>query len=122
MNHNTGEMIGLIIGQKILESYGIKSYAKSYPSEYRYLIEVLDRTIAPSGAYLEQSANYARVVSEFLVCFDMFMGVFGHPTCAKRYLEGNYTSRLLTFLYDLNYHDFLPNYGDNDDARVLIPF
>ena len=122
VNHNTGEMIGLIIGQKILESYGIKSYTKSYPSEYRYLIEVLDRTIAPSGAYLEQSANYARVVSEFLVCFDMFMGVFGHPTCAKRYLEGNYTSRLLTFLYDLNYHDFLPNYGDNDDARVLIPF
>lgn len=122
VNHNTGEMVGLIIGQKLLEAYGVKSFVKSYSSEYRYLVEVLERTIAPSGAYLEQSVNYARVVAEFLVCFDMFMEVFGHPICASRYLQGKYTDRLLTFLSDLNYHDTLPNYGDNDDARILIPF
>ena len=122
VNHNTGEMVGLIIGQKLLEAYGIKSFAKSYSSEYSYLVEVLERTIAPSGAYLEQSANYARVVAEFLVCFDMFMEMLGHPKCASSYLQGKYRERLLTFLSDLNYHDTLPNYGDNDDARVLIPF
>lgn len=122
VNHVTGEMIGLIIGQLFLERCGIGNFSKKYPVEYKYLIEALERTIAPSGAYLEQSSNYARVVTEFLICFDIMRDALGHRAYCSAYNEGNYTSRLLQYLKDLSYHDTLPNFGDNDDARVLIAF
>lgn len=121
-NHVTGEMIGLILGQQFLQSYGIKSYKRQYKKEYEYLVEVLERTIAPSGTYLEQSSNYTRVVAEFLVCFDLFRSAFENTYTYKPYEEGKYTERILRYLAAINYHDYLPNIGDNDDARVLISF
>ncbi len=121
-NHVTGEMIGLILGQQCLQSFGIKSYKKEYKKEYEYLVEVLERTIAPSGVYLEQSSNYTRVVAEFLVCFDIFRKDFDATFQYDKYENGQYTKRLLDYLAAINYHDYLPNFGDNDDARVLIAF
>lgn len=122
LNHVTGEMIGLILGQQCLQAFGIKSYNKCYRTEHKYLVEVLDRTIAPSGAYLEESSNYTRVVAEFMVCFDLFRIAFGNAYLCPKYEKGEYTKRLLDFLAAINYHDYLPNIGDNDDAIVLVSF
>ena len=122
MNHITGEMVGLILGQQCLNDFGIKSYKRYYKTEHKYLVEVLDRTIAPSGTYLEQSGNYTRVVAEFLVCFDLLRKAFSNTYIYKPYEKGEYTKRLLGYLSAINYHDYLPNIGDNDDARVLISF
>ena len=61
VNHNTGEMTSLIITQLWLSLFGTKNYKKHLNKEF-LSHDVLYRTIALSGAYLEQSANYARVV------------------------------------------------------------
>lgn len=119
-NHVTGEMMGAIAGTLWLESCGIK-IRKKYSQYMRYLIEVLDRTIAPSGAYLEQSDNYARVVCEFLIFFDMLVEMIPSSKLNLAvYKENKYTERLRQYVADISYHDQLPNNGDNDDARVLI--
>lgn len=122
MNHVTGEMVGLILGQQCLKDFGIKSYKRYYKTEHKFLVEVLDRTIAPSGTYLEQSGNYTRVVAEFMVCFDLLRTAFGDTYIYKPYEKGEYTKRLLRYLSAINYHDYLPNIGDNDDAIVLVSF
>lgn len=121
-NHVTGEMVGLILGQLWLQQNGIASYDRKYKKEYAYLVEVLNRTIASSGAYLEQSGNYSRLVAEFLVMFDLVKGCMGHEGYYKAYEEGNYRERLLQYLRDISYNDYIPNFGDNDDARVLTAF
>ncbi len=123
LNHVTGEMVGVMIGQWWLEYCRIQKYTSAYGTEMKYLLEVLDRTIAPSGAYLEQSDNYARVVAEFLVAFKMFcnsIAPVGFPI--QHYESGNYTERLLYYLNAIAYKGQLPNIGDNDDARILVAF
>ena len=119
-NHVIGEMIGAIAGSLWLEHKKIH-FRKCYKQYIHCLIEVLNRTIAPSGAYLEQSDNYARVVAEFLVFFEMLSNIIPSKSldleCYRRQL---YTKRLLQYLANINYHDQLPNFGDNDDARVLL--
>ena len=121
-NHVTGEMVGLILGQLWLQQNGIANYDRKYRKEYAYLVEVLNRTIAPSGAYLEQSGNYSRLVAEFIVMFDLLKGCIGHEGYYRAYEEGHYKERLLQYLRDISYNDHLPNFGDNDDARVLTAF
>lgn len=121
-NHVTGEMVGLILGQLWLQQNGIANYDRKYKREYAYLVEVLNRTIAPSGAYLEQSGNYSRLVAEFLVIFDLLKGCMGQEGYCKAYEEGHYRERLLQYLRDISYNDYVPNFGDNDDARVLTAF
>ena len=121
-NHVTGEMVGLILGQLWLQHKGIANYDRKYKREYAYLIEVLNRTIAPSGAYLEQSGNYSRLVAEFLVLFDLLKGCMGHSVYCKAYEESHYRDRILQYLRDSSYNDYVPNFGDNDDARVLTAF
>lgn len=121
-NHVTGEMVGLILGQLWLQQNGIANYERKYRKEYTYLLEVLNRTIAPSGAYLEQSGNYSRLVAEFLVMFDLLKGCMGHEGYCKAYEDGHYRERLLQYLRDISYSDHVPNFGDNDDARVLTAF
>lgn len=119
-NHVTGEMVGAIAGMLWLESCGIKIRGR-YSHYMRYLLEVLDRTIAPSGAYLEQSDNYARVVCEFLIFFDLLVEMIPSSKLNLAvYKENKYTERLRQYVTDISYHDQLPNNGDNDDARVLI--
>lgn len=121
-NHVIGEMVGLILGQLWLQANGIAQYDKKYRKEYAYLVEVLNRTVAPSGAYLEQSGNYSRLVAEFLVIFDLIKNCLGHKGYYPEYEEGQYKNRLLQYLRDISYHDYLPNFGDNDNARVLTAF
>lgn len=121
-NHVTGEMVGLILGQLWLQQNGIANFDRKYQKEYAYLVEVQNRTIAPSGTYLEQSGNYSRLVAEFLVMFDLLKGCLGHGGYCKAYEEGHYRERLLQYLRDISYNDHVPNFGDNDDARVLTAF
>lgn len=91
--------------------------------EWKYLLQVLDRTIAPSGAYLEMSSNYARVVTEFLIYFDLMLDAFDlKGEYVQRYRAKQYTDRLRSYLYHTTYHGKLTNEGDNDDARVLLSF
>lgn len=119
-NHVTGEMVGAIVGTLWLEYCGIH-IRKCYRQYMHYLIEVLDRTISPSGAYLEQSDNYARLVAEFLVFFDLFSDSFPSKSLNLIYYKKHsYTERLLQYLSNISYYDQLPNFGDNDDARVLL--
>lgn len=123
LNHVTGEMIGVMIGQWWLEYCRIPKYTSAYRTEMKYLLEVLDRTIAPSGAYLEQSDNYARVVAEFLVAFEIFRKAIapaGFPI--QSYESRHYTERLLNYLDAITYKAQLPNIGDNDDSRILVAF
>lgn len=122
-NHVTGEMIGYIVGILFLETYGEKQERQSFTNEWHYLMEVLDRTIAPSGAYLEMSSNYARVVTEFLVYFNMILEGFDvDGEYLRRYHAEYYTDRLRSYLYYTTYHGMLTNEGDNDDARVVPSF
>jgi hypothetical protein len=123
VNHNTGEMTSLIITQLWLSLFGTKNYKKHLNKEFLYLHDVLYRTIAPSGAYLEQSANYARVVLEFLIIFDIFLNeLYQKDLKTKFYFSKQYKERLLKYLQDLSNEGNLPNFGDNDNARVLWAF
>lgn len=122
-NHNIGEMVGLLCAQWILSSYGCGKYKYSQKKAYRYLSEALDRTIASNGVYMENSTNYARLVGEFLVFFDIIRQVF--QTSSKtdeKYARKGYLERLGQYLANVSYYNQLPNIGDNDDAQVLIPF
>ena len=119
-NHVTGEMIGAITGTLWLE-YNRINVRRCYGQYMQNLVDVLNRTIAPSGAYLEQSDNYARVVAEFLLFFEMISRTIPSKSLSlTEYNKHCYTKRLIQYLTDINYHDQLPNFGDNDDARVLL--
>lgn len=120
-NHVTGEMVGLLCTQIWLKQITGIDYSKYFKQEIKYLVEILDKTIAPSGAYLEESDNYTRVVSEFLVFLDMTLKAFdSEKRHFKAYLNKKYLERLLCYLKNLSYHDMLPCVGDNDNARVLV--
>lgn len=120
-NHVTGEMVGLLATQLWLKEVTGKDYSKHYKKELKHLIGILDKTIAPSGAYLEESDNYTRVVSEFLVFLDICIKNLRHnDKHFERYMQKQYLERLLCYLKNLSYYDMLPNVGDNDNARVLV--
>lgn len=120
-NHVTGEMVGLLCTQIWLKQLTGYDYSKYYKQEIKYLIEILDKTVAPSGAYLEESDNYARVVSEFLIFLDITLKAFdSEKKYFETYLNKKYLERLLCYLKNLSYHDMLPCVGDNDNARVLV--
>ena len=119
-NHVIGEMVGLIIAQRWLAFVENKeSWTKPIKQEYKWLNETLNRLIAPSGVYLENSANYTRVVSEFLVCLQLFENAFAQRNLE---LEQRYLKPILGYLNDLQCDESLPNFGDNDAATILIPF
>lgn len=119
-NHVIGEMVGLIITQRWLAFVeNKKSWTIPINQEYKWLNETLDKLIAPSGVYLENSANYTRVVSEFLVCLQLFESAFARKNSE---LEEQYLMPILGYLNDLQYNGILPNFGDNDAASILIPF
>lgn len=119
-NHVVGEMVGLIIVQRWLAFIEDNvSWLKYIDQEYKWLEGLLQKLIAPSGVYLENSANYTRVVSEFLICLQIFEKSFGkHNTKIEEY----YLKSILGYLSDLQCYGVLPNFGDNDAATVLIPF
>ena len=120
-NHVIGEMVGLIILQKWLAHIENKPLnKKSITQEYKWLYKTLDRLIAPTGVYLENSANYTRLVCEFLVCLHIFEQIFENTNL--QLLENRYLRPILQYLQSLSYEHELPNFGDNDAASILIPF
>jgi len=122
-NHVTGEMVGLIITQIWLSHFTSNTYTKYYKQEVKYLINILSETIDTSGVYLEQSANYTRVVTEFLIIFDLITkNLHLHRKTFEKYESYNFLEKLLNYLKDISYNDTLPNFGDNDNARILLPF
>ena len=119
-NHNVGEIVGAYVAQRWLEGFGFKTSQRIYRKELEYLTEVLDKLICPSGAYIEQSSNYTRVVLEFLLIFD-FIRASDKKSDFTKYDEGSYVDRLTKYMNDISYNGILPNFGDNDYAQVITP-
>lgn len=120
-NHVIGEMIGLIVAQKWLWKNDNESYTKCVKKERRWLFETLDKLVSRNGVYLEYSSNYTRLVTEFLIFYDLF-GKIINDTGDNDYIEKRYLMPLLNYIGALSYNDSLPNFGDNDSASVLTAF
>lgn len=120
-NHVIGEMVGLIITQRWLNLTENKTRKnrRIIQKEYSWLFETLNKLVTSDGVYLENSANYTRLVSEFLIALDIFDDIWG---CGNKQLRENYLFPILNYLSSLSYHGMLPNFGDNDAATVLISF
>ena len=118
-NHTIGEMVGLITTQLFLMHFNMhRQFDKAIENEFRYLNKALQNTVSDEGIYLEQSANYTRLVSEFLLILDIFIDAFGKT---KNY-NAVYLKLLLNYIDRIAYNGELPNFGDNDNAKVVIPF
>lgn len=122
-NHVIGEMVGLIIIQNWLSyisSNGQHKYKKKLKVEYEWLSKMLTKLVTPRGVYLEHSANYSRLVCEFLIIFDIFEKALGNTR--NRNFEDRFLNPLIQYVSDLSYKSHLPNFGDNDGATVLTAF
>lgn len=118
-NHVIGEMVGIIAIQKwITLVSNKKENTRRLKQEYTWLYETLDKLIAPSGIYLEQSGNYSRLVAEFLIFLDII-----EQSVDKKNNSDNFRNRylypILQYVIDLSYNNHIPNFGDNDAATVL---
>ena len=118
-NHVIGEMVGIIAIQKwITLVSNKKENTRRLKQEYTWLYETLDKLIAPSGVYLEQSGNYSRLVAEFLIFLDII-----EQSLDKKNNSDNFRNRylypILQYVIDLSYNNHIPNFGDNDAATVL---
>lgn len=121
-NHVIGEMIGLIVAQKWLQKHKKNEcYTKYIKNERKWLLATLDRLVSSNGVYLEYSSNYTRLVTEFLIFYDLF-GKIINDTGDNDYIEKRYLIPLLNYIGALSYNDSLPNFGDNDSASVLTAF
>ena len=118
-NHNVGELIGLYVIQIWLHTFKVGNYENRIKTELRYLDEVLNKLIARSGAYIEQSSNYTRIVAEFLMIFDLIHNCLDSSR-AIAWANKNYLGRLSHYLNQIAYHGDLLNFGDNDDGQVLL--
>ena len=120
-NHTIGEMAGLIVIQLFLHFFtGIK-YNKYFQKEFQYLYKALNPILTSNGAYLEQSANYSKLVAEFLVFLDLIGSSIGDKVFFQFYND-NYLRKLLRYISIISYKDILPDFGDNDGAKALTPF
>ena len=121
-NHNIGEIVGLYVGQIWLREFGIEVYLDKIGKELEYLKDVTERMVAPSGCYMEQSSNYTRVVHDFFLMFELFRHGLDNQRSFGWFDTSGYFDKLSNYLLDISYHGHLPNFGDNDYARVVIPF
>lgn len=122
-NHNIGEIVGLYVGQMWLKQFGIVFFTKrQITKELSYLQRVTERMISKNGCYLEQSANYTRVVHDFFLMFELFRHALDYNRDFAWFDKSGYFEKLSNYLLDISYHGQLPNFGDNDFARVVIPF
>jgi len=122
-NHNVGEIVGLYVTQIWLSNVLETSYKKRKHKELQYLRGVLDKIIAESGAYIEQSGNYTKVVAEFLMLFELFIKNFEDSTNdIITYEQSSYLERICGYLNNISHNGIIDNFGDNDGALVLIPF
>lgn len=120
-NHTIGEMVGLIVTQLWLEQFTNKSYKQFYKKQFYYLNRSLENIITPKGVYLEQSSHYSKLVTEFLVMLDITIKVNENKIPSDLYKK-DYLIQLLHYISTISYNDILPNFGDNDGAKVLYPF
>lgn len=121
-NHNVGEIVGLYVAQLWLKQFGIKTPECIISKEMNYLKRNLDKLIAPSGAYLEMSSNYARVVHDFVLIFELFRHSLDYNRNFREFDKKSYFERLSNYLISISYDGKLPNFGDNDFAQVVLPF
>lgn len=120
-NHTIGEMAGLITTQQFLQYFARINYDKYLEAEYKYLHKSLNNIITKEGVYLEQSANYTKLVAEFLMLLDIFVQSMGTEKCRTLY-DDKYIRLLLQYVNILSYKEILPNFGDNDGAKAAAPF
>lgn len=120
-NHTIGEMAGLLVTQLFLSFFIDAKYTQCYKRQFFYLNRSLKNIITDKGVYLEQSAHYTKLVTEFLVVLDIFIKTIKN-TEANRYYTDIYLKQLLQYISILSYNNKLPNFGDNDGAKVLLPF
>lgn len=120
-NHTIGEMAGLIITQLWLEQFTNKTFEKHYRKQFYYLNRSLDNIITSKGVYLEQSSHYAKLVAEFLVMLDISISAIGKKIPDDIYVK-EHLIKLLQYVTTISYNETLPNFGDNDGAKVLYPF
>lgn len=124
-NHNIGEIVGAYIGQLWLSKFGIWGglfLDRRTNKELVYLKIVTEKMIAPSGCYMEQSASYTRLVHDFFLMFEIFRHALDFNRNFGWFETSGYFDRLSHYLFDISYRGQLPNFGDNDYARVVIPF
>jgi len=117
-NHDIGEMVGLIVLQIFLSQFNKKKYDKEIKEEISYLNECLNHIITKEGVYLEQSANYSRLVAEFLVLLDVCARFIPNKIFDKNY-NPEYLNRLSLYLERISCNGVLPDFGDGDNAKVL---
>lgn len=120
-NHTIGEMSGLIITQLWLEQFTSKTYQRYYRKQFYYLNRSLENIITSKGVYLEQSSHYSKLVAEFLVMLDISISAIGKKIPDDIYHK-EYLIKLLQYITTISYNGTLPNFGDNDGAKVLYPF
>ena len=124
-NHNIGEIVGLYSGQLWLSKFGYGGgilYNRRLRKELSYLKEVTNKLIPPSGCYLEQSASYTRLVHDFFLFFEIMRHSLDYNRSFGWFDTSDYFEKLSEYLINISYHGQLPNFGDNDYARVVIPF
>lgn len=122
-NHTIGELIGIYVTQLFLNSVIGKDFSKKLDKESKFLLLVLKKIVAKSGAYIEQSGNYTKVVAEFLMLFEMFIKSYNintNPILCYSYR--NYLGSIVNYMLSISYDGIIDNFGDNDGAMVLIPF
>jgi Heparinase II/III-like protein. len=117
-NHTIGEMAGLISIQQFLHYFVGIDYNKYLEFEYKSLYRALDHIITDKGVYLEQSSNYSRLVTEFLMILDIINEAVG-TSKSKMLYRSEYLNKLVAYLDTLAVGDLLPDFGDNDGARAL---
>lgn len=120
-NHTIGEMIGLLVIQMFLKQFTLKNYERFYSKQFYYLYRSLKNIITKEGVYLEQSAHYSKLVAEFLIILDIFIKDIPDKK-AKQFYKDSYLKKILHYLQVLSFNNHLPNFGDNDGAKVLLPF
>ncbi len=124
-NHNIGEIIGLYIGQIWMHEFGSLAghfVQKQVNQEIQYLRKVTEKLISTRGTYLEQSASYTRLVHDFYLIFEIFRHSLDYNRNFGWFDKSGYFDKLSQYLLHISYHGILPNFGDNDYARVVIPF
>lgn len=123
-NHNVGEIVGLYVCQLWLDFFEDRHFYHSQKKQIKYLQKVLNKIILPDGTYIEQSGNYTKVVAEFLMLYEIFRRAFNKEkdNFKKDIDVSDYLFRITNYLYQISYNGKILNFGDNDDALVLIPF
>lgn len=124
-NHNIGEIVGLYSGQLWMSKFGYGGgilYRRKIRRELKHLEDVTKKLISPSGCYLEQSASYTRLVHDFFLMFEIMRHSLDYNRSFGWFDTSGYFEKLSNYLLAITYHGGLPNFGDNDYARVVIPF